>query len=121
MLLAGSFPACILVMLGISDCMAGLACTADDWAGCTYPVLANMIMSVASCHVQIQDKVAFLMNNVSPDNLTSKAAELGKLLPTEHWNWFVNYLVVRRAAQVGFLSSFAGCLPNCYLWHLVQT
>lgn len=48
----------------------------------------------------MQDKVAFLMNNLSTDNLSPKAEELGKLLTPEHWPWFVNYMVVRRAAQV---------------------
>ena len=52
---------------------------------------------------QVQDKVAFVMNNISRDNLNPKAAELGKLLTLDHWPWFVNYLVVRRAAQVGVL------------------
>ena len=43
------------------------------------------------------------MNNLSPDLLKAKSSELGKLLTSEHWPWYVNYLVVRRAAQVCLL------------------
>ncbi|KAK9805719.1 hypothetical protein WJX73_001907 [Symbiochloris irregularis] len=47
----------------------------------------------------LQDQVAFLMNNLSPDNLSTKSDELKGALTSDHWNWFVNYMVVRRAAQ----------------------
>ena len=53
----------------------------------------------------MQDKVSFIINNLSIDNLPSKAEELRKILVTDHWPWFVNYMVVRRAAQVSAASA----------------
>ena len=50
--------------------------------------------------LQLQDQVAFLINNLSPDNLPTKSDELKGVLTADQWNWFVNYMVVRRAAQV---------------------
>lgn len=58
------------------------------------------------CGVQIQDKVAFVMNNLAEENMTDKAEEARKLITQEHWPWFVNYLVVRRAAQVRLLAGW---------------
>ena len=45
-------------------------------------------------------QVSFIMNNLTTANLSTKIPELQTLLPIEHWTWFCNYLVVRRAAQV---------------------
>lgn len=69
--------------------------------------------------LQVQDKVAFIMNNLSIDNLSSKAEELKKVLTSDHWNWFVNYLVVRRAAQVRVLLAYIDAA--CMLWHTLIT
>ena len=52
-----------------------------------------------ACLVQIQDKIGFLINNLSAANLEQKAKDLGGLLSEEQWPWFCNYMVVKRAAQ----------------------
>jgi CCR4-NOT transcription complex subunit 1 len=49
----------------------------------------------------ITDKVSFIMNNLSQNNLSSKAKELAVLVLPQFLEWFANYLVVKRAAQVG--------------------
>ena len=48
---------------------------------------------------QVQDKVSFLVNNLTRDNLDAKADELKKSLKPEMWPWFCNYMVIRRVAQ----------------------
>ena len=48
----------------------------------------------------VQDKLAFILNNLTAGNLPAKTPELRRLLTAERWPWFCNYLVVRRAAQV---------------------
>lgn len=59
---------------------------------CADPVPVNWLM-------QVQDKVAFIMNNLAPNNLDAKVAEFRTLLGEEYVAWFSNYLVVKRAAQ----------------------
>ncbi len=49
--------------------------------------------------LQVQDKVSFLVNNLTRDNLDAKAEELKKALKPEMWPWFCNYMVIRRVAQ----------------------
>ena len=49
--------------------------------------------------IQVQDKVIFLVNNLSGNNLEAKAKELKAILTSETYPWFANYMVVKRAAQ----------------------
>lgn len=49
--------------------------------------------------VQVQDRIGFLINNLSNSNLDYKAKELKELLTEEYWPWFCTYMVVKRAAQ----------------------
>ena len=56
-------------------------------------------------------QVSFIMNNLTASNLAAKVPELRGLLPAEHWPWFCNYLVVRRAAQVCLRACTAGRAP----------
>jgi CCR4-NOT transcription complex subunit 1 len=49
--------------------------------------------------LQVQDKIGFMVNNLSHQNLEQKAEDLKKLLNAENWPWFANYMVVKRAAQ----------------------
>ena len=49
--------------------------------------------------LQVQDKVGFMINNLTRDNLDGKADELKKALKPELWPWFCNYMVIRRVAQ----------------------
>ncbi|TGZ79593.1 Not1-domain-containing protein [Ascodesmis nigricans] len=45
----------------------------------------------------VQDKVLFIVNNVSQSNLDSKLKELHEWLHEPHYSWFADYLVVKRA------------------------
>ncbi|KAI8335037.1 CCR4-Not complex component, Not1-domain-containing protein [Chlamydoabsidia padenii] len=46
----------------------------------------------------IQDKVLFIINNVARNNLDTKLAELNEILDKPSYQWFSNYLVVKRAS-----------------------
>lgn len=48
----------------------------------------------------LTDKVSFLMNNITVDNMPSKSKDLGSVVIPKYVEWFANYLVVKRAAQV---------------------
>jgi CCR4-NOT transcription complex subunit 1 len=47
----------------------------------------------------VQDKISFIFNNLSPSNLQGKVGELRPLLATEHYKWFANYIVQMRAKR----------------------
>lgn len=53
-------------------------------------------------------QVSFLMNNLTADNMAVKHKELGNVVIPKYVEWFANYLVVRRAAQVRRHSKLAG-------------
>ncbi|KAI9256566.1 CCR4-Not complex component, Not1-domain-containing protein [Phascolomyces articulosus] len=46
----------------------------------------------------IQDKILFIINNIAKNNLEEKTAELIKLLDKTAYQWFSNYLVVKRVS-----------------------
>ncbi|KAL7272945.1 CCR4-NOT core subunit cdc39 [Rhizina undulata] len=46
---------------------------------------------------EVQDKVLFIVNNVSQSNLETKLKDLREYLQEEHHQWFADYLVVQRA------------------------
>lgn len=46
---------------------------------------------------EVQDKVLFVLNNVSEQNLSSKIADLTDVLEPQHHHWFAQYLVEQRA------------------------
>ena len=46
---------------------------------------------------EIQDKVLFVLNNVSKDNLDAKIVDLIEVLKPKHHHWFAEYLVEQRA------------------------
>ncbi|KAF7728004.1 hypothetical protein EC973_006769 [Apophysomyces ossiformis] len=46
----------------------------------------------------IQDKILFIINNLARNNLETKTADLKELLNTPAYQWFSNYLVVKRAS-----------------------
>jgi CCR4-NOT transcription complex subunit 1 len=47
----------------------------------------------------VADRVHFVMNNMTTDNLDSRAAELRDRVLPDFLAWFANYVVVKRAAQ----------------------
>ncbi|KIX02982.1 uncharacterized protein Z518_06532 [Rhinocladiella mackenziei CBS 650.93] len=46
---------------------------------------------------KVQEKILFVINNLSKDNMTSKLADLKDSLTPEHYQWFASYLVEQRA------------------------
>ncbi|KAI9496644.1 CCR4-Not complex component, Not1-domain-containing protein [Zychaea mexicana] len=47
----------------------------------------------------VQEKIAFAINNLSLSNLEDKVAQVDPLLEEPAWGWFSHYLVVRRVTQ----------------------
>ncbi|XP_024374833.1 uncharacterized protein [Physcomitrium patens] len=47
---------------------------------------------------EIQDKVAFIINNISWTNLEAKAKECAEILKEEYHPWFAQYVVMKRAS-----------------------
>lgn len=47
---------------------------------------------------KVQERVSFLINNLSVGNLKSKTVELKQLLREAYFGWFSHYLVVRRVS-----------------------
>lgn len=45
----------------------------------------------------VQEKILFVINNTSNDNMTSKSKDLKDVLKEEHYQWFASYLVEQRA------------------------
>jgi CCR4-NOT transcription complex subunit 1 len=48
---------------------------------------------------QLQDKILFIINNISAANIEQKTEELVKILNEDSYSWFANHLVVKRSAQ----------------------
>ena len=48
---------------------------------------------------RVRDKVSFIFNNLSHQNVDSKVSELLETVPTDYDQWLANYVVVKRAAQ----------------------
>lgn len=46
---------------------------------------------------KVQEKILFVINNLSKDNMSSKLADLKESFDTEHYQWFAAYLVEQRA------------------------
>jgi hypothetical protein len=62
-------------------------------------------------------QVSFLMNNLTVDNMDSKSKDLGSVIIPKFIEWFANYLVVKRAAQVRLRcqlddASYNQCIPS---------
>ncbi|KAL9690797.1 hypothetical protein QQ045_011207 [Rhodiola kirilowii] len=47
---------------------------------------------------EIQDKIMFIFNNISTANVDSKAKEFAEILKEQHYPWFSQYLVMKRAS-----------------------
>lgn len=62
----------------------------------------------------IQDKTAFIFNNLSQLNLQSKCEEIREIITEEYWPWISQYLVMKRASiELNFhalYSNFLDCL-----------
>ncbi|KAH7284495.1 hypothetical protein KP509_34G056500 [Ceratopteris richardii] len=46
----------------------------------------------------VQDKIAFIINNISAANLDTKAKEFTEVLKEQYYPWFAQYMVMKRAS-----------------------
>lgn len=44
----------------------------------------------------MQDKIAFIINNISAANLDTKAKEFAEVLKEQYYPWFAQYMVMKR-------------------------
>ncbi|PIA29475.1 hypothetical protein AQUCO_06000080v1 [Aquilegia coerulea] len=47
---------------------------------------------------EVQDKLSFMMNNLSTTNIEAKAKEFTDILKEEYYPWFAQYMVMKRAS-----------------------
>ncbi|KAL9348540.1 hypothetical protein Peur_059906 [Populus x canadensis] len=47
---------------------------------------------------EIQDKISFIINNISVANVEAKAKEFTEILKEQHYPWFAQYMVMKRAS-----------------------
>lgn len=45
---------------------------------------------------EVQDKMYFIMNNVSAANVESKGKEFSEILSIQYYPWFAQYMVMKR-------------------------
>ena len=45
---------------------------------------------------EIQDKISFIINNISVANVEAKAKEFTEILKEQHYPWFAQYMVMKR-------------------------
>lgn len=62
----------------------------------------------------LQDKTAFIFNNLSQLNLQQKCDEIREIVTEEYWPWMAQYLVMKRASiELNFhalYSNFLDCI-----------
>ncbi|KAL0732249.1 hypothetical protein Bca4012_008458 [Brassica carinata] len=46
----------------------------------------------------VQDKISFIINNISLTNIESKGKEFAEILPQQYYPWFAQYMVMKRAS-----------------------
>lgn len=72
-----------------------------------FPFLCKVLVFLASCmglilvslqtpSSEVQDKIAFIMNNISITNLDQKAKECLEVLKDSYHPWFAQYVVMKR-------------------------
>lgn len=67
----------------------------------------------------VQDKVAFIINNLSQINLAQKTDEFKDVLKEDFWPWFAQYIVMKRASiEPNFHTLYANFLDTLKLTEL---
>jgi len=58
---------------------------------------------------EIQDKISFIINNISVTNIEAKAKELTEILKEQYYPWFAQYMVMKRleALRLNLVFVFA--------------
>ncbi|XP_039684486.1 CCR4-NOT transcription complex subunit 1 isoform X2 [Medicago truncatula] len=47
---------------------------------------------------EVQDKISFIINNISSTNIEAKSKELTEILKEQYYPWFAQYMVMKRAS-----------------------
>ncbi|GFQ94535.1 CCR4-NOT transcription complex subunit 1 [Trichonephila clavata] len=69
----------------------------------------------------VQDKVAFIVNNLSQSNLTQKTDEFREIVKEEYWPWASQYLVMKRASiEPNFHTLYSNFLDTLKLPDLTK-
>lgn len=69
----------------------------------------------------VQDKVAFIVNNLSQSNLAQKTEEFKEIVKEEYWPWASQYLVMKRASiEPNFHSLYSNFLDTLKLPELTK-
>lgn len=45
---------------------------------------------------EIQDKISFIINNISVANIEAKAKEFNEIFKEQYYPWFAQYMVMKR-------------------------
>ncbi|KAG9452304.1 hypothetical protein H6P81_005208 [Aristolochia fimbriata] len=48
--------------------------------------------------LEIQDKISFIINNISGSNMEAKSKEFSEILKEQYYPWFAQYMVMKRAS-----------------------
>eukprot|EP01036_Dinobryon_divergens_P029707 gene29707-38838_t len=69
----------------------------------------------------IRDQIHFIVNNIAKNNFESKSFEIKEILKTDHFNWFANYLVVKRiSTQPNLHQMYLSILDSLELPALIK-
>ncbi|VFQ85948.1 unnamed protein product [Cuscuta campestris] len=47
---------------------------------------------------EVQDKISFIINNLAIQNVDTKAKEIAEIIKEQHYPWFAQYMVMKRAS-----------------------
>ena len=74
-------------------------------------ILHDHMMEFEAPNDAIQEKILFVINNVTMSNVEAKALELSDILLPKHVRWFCNYIVVKRVSiEHNFQSTYSAFL-----------
>lgn len=69
----------------------------------------------------LQDKIAFIFNNLSQLNLKTKCDELREHISDDYYPWLSQYLVMKRASiEVNFHNLYNNCLDTLNIMELYK-
>ncbi|KAK1381202.1 hypothetical protein POM88_027946 [Heracleum sosnowskyi] len=66
--------------------------------GCALMYVISLPFSLQAPAFEIQDKISFIVNNLSPANVEAKAKEFSEFFKEQYYPWFARYLVMKRAS-----------------------
>lgn len=52
---------------------------------------------------EVQDKISFIINNISVANLEAKAKEFTEILKEQYNPWFAQYIVMKRLGFIDYM------------------